>query len=303
MQVLREKVDVTISNKRHLSGYDLTTYLIRGGLGKLGLNGNAKEVLLYLASCYNEKNGTVYPRVKTISEAMGISERGVIRALAELTETGCIMRSKRGKNTNVYVITQKVLNSNSRGHNGTTQTPISNDKMTPSVMTWCHYHEHEIKELEVKQHAKVVSFKKVIQTEAEKEAESSSTIASASFETKVEAEIPDILKRKAESGEIKNLIAYWRSLRPQIQQEYIEQDKEEKNAERQREEWKRLAEAERQAKIEAERKLREELDRPLEEQWTKETAIRTIQTFKRMGIKSKLAEKLAKVFEIDVTKL
>lgn len=43
-------VDVT---KLHVSGYQLTTALLRGGIARLELNNTASLVLLYLASCYN----------------------------------------------------------------------------------------------------------------------------------------------------------------------------------------------------------------------------------------------------------
>ena len=129
MQTMKEIQTIKECN-RHLSGFDLTTLLIRGGLSKLGLNANAKLVLTYLATCYNEKNGCVYPRVRTMSKALEISERGIIRALAELTEKGCIIRSKRRRNTNIYVITNKVLNLTSNdtinGHNDIS----SNDTMS-----------------------------------------------------------------------------------------------------------------------------------------------------------------------------
>lgn len=229
-----------LTNVNHLSGYDLTTLLIRGGLSKLKLNANAKMVLLYLATCYNEKKGSVFPRVATMAAALDISERGVIRALAELTEKGAIMRSKKGRNKNVYVITNKVLN-----------VTLSSDTMSRRVVTPCHYHVHEVKQHEVKQqHEVVVDFSKNSKTKgAEEETDAaSSTAAAVSSKTYDIREIPDIIRKKHKDGKIRNLVGYWRSLRPAVKQEYWELDAAEKQKIQRKKELKKQAQLERQRK-------------------------------------------------------
>lgn len=239
-----------LTNVNHLSGYDLTTLLIRGGgLAKLNLNANAKMVLLYLATCYNEKKGSVYPRVATMAAALDISERGVIRALAELTEKGAIMRSKKGRNKNVYVITNKVLNIS-----------LSSDTMSRRVVTPCHYHVHEIKQHEVKQQHEVVDFLKNSKTKGveEETQAASSTAAAVSSKTYDITEIPDIIKKKHKEGKIRNLVGYWRSLRPAVKQEYWELDAAEKKKIQRKKELQEQAQLEKQRAAEEWEKIKNE---------------------------------------------
>ena len=105
-QLQANGIDVT---KLHVSGYQLTTALLRGGLARLELNNTASLVLLYLASCYN--GGAIYPRISTIASNVGISEISVKRGIAELLNKQCLMKSKRhnGTNANCYVLTNKIL--------------------------------------------------------------------------------------------------------------------------------------------------------------------------------------------------
>lgn len=207
----------TIKDKGYLSGYDLTTLLIRGGLAKLNVTANTKLVLLYFASCYNAKKGVVFPKIKTVADSVGISEIGVKRAVAELIEKGCILKTKKGANANQYLITNKITGY----QNDTSQIdtlPDQNDtsesiKMIPSC--------HELKQEELKQTTTDVVFLKEFKGVDKEE---TGCTAVSSFET----EIPDILKEKAKKGEIRNLKAYWNSLRPAVKQEYIEVDAAEK---------------------------------------------------------------------------
>ena len=117
-------VDVT---KLHVSGYQLTTALLRGGIARLELNNTASLVLLYLASCYN--GGAIFPRISTIASNVGISEISVKRGIAELLNKQCIMKSKRhnGTNANCYVLTQKILSM----YQGATNQSI---KVLPTCM-------------------------------------------------------------------------------------------------------------------------------------------------------------------------
>ncbi len=286
-----------LNTKQHLSGYDLTTLLIRGGLSKLGLNANAKLVLTYLATCYNEKNGSVYPRVKTISESLEISERGVIRALAELTDKGCIIRSKRGRNKNVYVITNKVLNLTSNDITVRQDDTSSND--TTSLP--CHeIKQHEVKEQQLKEN--VVSLRNFNRGAEEQTLKASSTTAVCSKVLYDLTVIPDIIKAKAESGKIRNLQGYWRSLRPQVKQEYWEQDTAEKLKIQQKAEIKKQAEIQ-QAKELAEKQAEQaELSKPLDEQYTREQAINLVSklySLNRNFAFRGIAKDLVKIYEIS----
>lgn len=286
MQTAEQLQTVTNGNTPHLSGYDLTLLLLRGGIGRLGLNSNAKEVLLYLASCYNEKNGVVYPRVKTMAAALDISERGVIRALAELTEKGCIIRSKRRKNSNEYVITRKVLQSNpiqhqtknadnviTHGHNDTS----SNDTVSPLMI-------HEVEQHEVKQQQPV---------------KKADVVSISSFSLKKIP--PSILAKKTDKNgrPIRNHAAYWNSLNDAQKREYL---KNEAEAAKRKEERKKQEEAEKQRQIEEQRQIKENANKPLSEQWSRERAIRQIWITKnlRRGMITGFIKSLADLYNLDV---
>lgn len=230
--------NLTDCNKQqHLSGYDLTTLLIRGGLGKLGLNGNAKEVLLYLATCYNEKKGVVYPRVATIAKALGISERGVIRALKELTDKGCILRSKRKRNSNEYIITRKVIESNTvkkLANNDTTKghDDIScNDTMSSPCI--------EVKQHELKEQQQITS------TEQPKGKNNvvafSSKTQNRKHRTITLSDVPDFIQK---NKKVQNPCAYWASLSEEVREELIQKHNEKLKKQKKKEENRRKQELE-----------------------------------------------------------
>lgn len=205
-----------IISQKHLSAYDLTTNLIRGGLSKLKLNANARMVLLYLASCYNEKNGIVFPRVKTMAEALDISERGVIRALQELTEKNCIIRSKKGHNTNIYALTQKVLCSKpleTKRHNDILKR--QDDIKRDDIMSLpCELKQEEIKEQQLKEETEIKKPKNVVVFS------SSSPKTSKSLDLQA---IPELIKN---NPNIKNPKAYWNSLDENAKQDYYRKEQE-----------------------------------------------------------------------------
>ena len=233
-----------VTNVNHLSGYDLTTLLIRGGLAKLNLNANAKMVLLYLATCYNEKKGTVFPRISTMAASLGIAARGVIRAIEELTEKGAILKSKRGRNKNVYILTNKVLNVTR--HDDTSSSDMVSLPCLKEVK------QHEVKQ----QHEVVVDLNKPVANEVEEETTSSTVVASP--ETPNINEIPDIIRRKHEEGKIRNLVGYWKSLRPAVKKEYWEQNAAEKQKIQRKKELEKQAQLEKQRKAEEWEQLKNE---------------------------------------------
>lgn len=229
-------VDVT---KLHVSGYQLTTALLRGGIARLELNNTASLVLLYLASCYN--GGAIFPRISTIAANVGISEISVKRSIAELLNKQCLMKSKRhnGTNANCYVLTNKILSM----YQGATNQSI---KVLPTCMKLNH-------EKSEKQQQVVVSIEnKVKGAEEETSREASSTAVSVSSETHFNLdEIPEIILK---NKKIRNVKRYWGSLRPAVKVEYWEQDAAEKENARLKAE--RLKEEEHRK--ERERKEREE---------------------------------------------
>lgn len=300
MHTAQQLQSFTKSNNapQHLSGFDLTTLLIRGGLAQLHLNANAKQVLLYLATCYNEKNGVVFPRVRTIAEAMEISERGVIRALAELTEKGCIIRSKRKKNSNEYVITKKVLqvqtpeaqkndvaDDTTHGHDDTS----SNDTMSLPM--------YEVKQHEVEEQQQ--------STGAPEEQKKKSVVVSFSnFSSKHKAvtlaDVPEIIKQ---NKKVKNPCAYWASLTEEQKNEYLEKQRNKEEIRREKEKARR-AEAEAKEKEKAEREAWNAL--PLNEQFSKQSAIKHVWGLRMIHkghLKPGLTKSLVELYNLDVASI
>jgi len=59
------------------------------------LDDTTRLVLLYLAHCHNDKTGQCNPKLSTISDALGKSERHIRRAVTKLEEMGLISRELR----------------------------------------------------------------------------------------------------------------------------------------------------------------------------------------------------------------
>lgn len=253
-QFQTDEVNVT---KLHVSGYQLTTALLRGGIASLELNNTASLVLLYLASCYN--GGAIFPRISTIAANVGISEISVKRGIAELLNKQCLMKSKRhnGTNANCYVLTNKILSM----YQGATNKGIT---MIPTCMKLNH------EKLE-KQQQVVVSFEnKVKGAEEETSREASSTAVSVSSETHNLDEIPEIILK---NKKIRNVKRYWGSLRPAVKIEYWQEQEKKDRLKKEREKLERQ-EAERKAKEKAEQEAYEKL--PLNERWSYKQAVKHV---------------------------
>lgn len=245
--------------KLHVSGYQLTTALLRGGLARLELNNTASLVLLYLASCYN--GGAIYPRISTIASNVGISEISVKRGIAELLNKQCLMKSKRhnGTNANCYVLTQKILSK----YQGDTNQSIK-------VIPTCMKSNHEKLE---KQQQVVVSLENKVSKGVEEETsrEASSTAVSVSSETHFNLdEIPEIILK---NKKIRNVKRYWGSLRPAVKVEYWEEQEKKDRLKQQRIEQEQQEE-ERKAKEKAEQEAYEKL--PLNERWSYQQAVKHV---------------------------
>lgn len=253
-QFQTDEINVT---KLHVSGYQLTTALLRGGIASLELNNTASLVLLYLASCYN--GGAIFPRISTIAANVGISEISVKRGIAELLNKQCLMKSKRhnGTNANCYVLTNKILSM----YQGATNKGIT---MIPTCMKLNH------EKLE-KQQQVVVSFEnKVKGAEEETSREASSTAVSVSSETHNLDEIPEIILK---NKKIRNVKRYWGSLRPAVKIEYWQEQEKKDRLKKEREKLERQ-EAERKAKEKAEQEAYEKL--PLNERWSYKQAVKHV---------------------------
>lgn len=196
--------------KKHLSGYDLTNNLIRGGLSNLNLSANTKLVLLYLGTCYNEKKGVVFPKIKTIAEAIGIAEISVKRAIKELLKENCILKAKRFKNSNEYILTNKILETKQID---TKEAQKDTSKGINLILPI----EHELKQEEIKEQQPI----------KEEIKEPQKVVAFSSNSTKIPdfkpSGIPSII---ANNPKIKNPLAYWRSLDNTAKADYYRKEQE-----------------------------------------------------------------------------
>lgn len=292
MGSVSQSVKEEINKSQHLSGYELTTQLIRGGLANLELNTNAKLVLLYLATCYNEQKGIVYPRQSTMAAALQISERGIVRALKELISKGLIMKTKRGKNKNVYVITSKVLQS---GHGDT--SPGQNDTSSSDTVSLpC---KHELKQHEVEEQQQVVEVKEEltqIQSVVVPFKKSSSKKATVTID-----DVPPIIRN---NKKIENPCAYWASLDDTAKAGYLQKQAAEEDKQRIREENKRAA-ALRAAKAAEEKRIAaEQAQKPLDEQFDLESAAKFIWNMRNLAhnkkVRAGMCTELATLYNLDI---
>ena len=198
--------------KKHLSGYDLINNLIRGGLSNLNLSANTKLVLLYLGTCYNEKKGVVFPKIKTIAEAIGIAEISVKRAIKELLKENCILKAKRFKNSNEYILTNKILETKQIDTKEAQNDTSKGIKMILPI-------EHELKQEEIREQQ--------LKKEKEIKQQKKVVVAFSSNSTKIPdlkpSEIPSII---ANNPKIKNPKAYWRSLDNTAKADYYRKEQE-----------------------------------------------------------------------------
>lgn len=286
-----------------LTGFDLTKKTLYN-LKHFKLTANAKLVLTFLTVHYNEKlNGAVvFPSMPYIAENLGLSLTGVKQAMKDLVKEGLIIKSKRDKvrgNYNKYLITPKVQNPTSE------QSENELFKSTESDLFMITNKKDKIKE----QTNNVVSLENFSIKGAEEKPQKetrSTTVSGFSKACDFPVNIPQLLVEKAEKGEIKNLVGYWKSLRPHVKEEYIQKQKELDNS------------AEKKAlrlKAEAERKQKEALQRqqeienskkPLNEQYTYQTACELIKNVAKLNKNfayKGLAKDLAEVFNINVDML
>lgn len=289
MQTAQAIAEFTSCNNLKVSGYQLTTLLIRNGK-KLGLKSSELLVFMALASYWNGK--PVFPKINTLSDDTTLSEKAVRTALNGLLGKGYIIKSKRGKNANVYNLNVSMVIS-------TIQTGKSDLSSAVNSTAPCNMKLNH-KKLE-QQHGVVVSFKDSKGVEGEALKEASSTAVSVSSEAQ-EDKYPLCLLRKVDKGEIHNIKKYWGSLRPQIREEYWEQDRKEAEAKARKE---RL-QAEEEARKAEERRLHElEMSKPLHERFSRGNTIRMLYNLRRFhngNPKGHWAE-LVEYYNIDITEV
>lgn len=111
--------------KRTITQFQLTQNLLNN-LQQFNITPTAKLVLLYLSSCYNPKKAGMFPKQKTMSKKIGVSERSVIRAISELISEGLII--VECKYSNKYHFTSKIVCEPSENEKIFTSAKMSDKK-------------------------------------------------------------------------------------------------------------------------------------------------------------------------------
>ena len=74
-----------------------------------------KLVLLSLANCHNEASGQCNPSIAYVAEATGLNRKTVISAIAELEESGLLLRVKSTGSSNQFTLNLGCLTSTKNG--------------------------------------------------------------------------------------------------------------------------------------------------------------------------------------------
>lgn len=280
-----EKVFKSMENHaaHGISGFELTKIVLHN-LKHFKLKPQTKTVLWVLVDCYNPENGSVvFPSMEYIAQEGDMGLTSAKAGIKELISKGLIIKSKRGKikgNYNKYLLTPKVQNPTSKQPENELLKQSDSDRF----MIRTNKHE-KIKEQTT---SNVVAFKTT----------SSNRRTSITLEN-----VPEIIKN---NKKINNPCAYWASLSNEVQDDYIEKQKQ-RNEQLKRKEEKLQQEIKRlKEKRENEQKFKEECSKPLSELYTYETACNLIKRLfnveKRLAYQG-IAKNLALTFDIDIDKL
>lgn len=278
MQTVQELQTVTNGNNPKISGYQLLTLLSRN-MGRLKLKQAEALTFMALASYWNGQ--PIYPKIQTLCENTNLCDKAVRNAIKSLIEQGYLLKSKRGKNANVYsIVVSKVFSTVESGIKDRTR-PV------PSTAP-CNMKSY---------HGKLEQRHE--ETPPASEPKKADVVSLSSFSLK---KIPaSILAKKTDKNgrPIRNHAAYWNSLNDAQKREYL---KNEAEAVKRKEERKKQAEAEKQRQIEEQRQIKENANKPLSEQWSRERAIRQIWITKdlRRGKITGFIKSLADLYNLDV---
>ena len=285
MHTAQELHSVTNGYNPKISGYQLLTLLSRN-MGRLKLKQAEALTFMALASYWNGQ--PIYPKIQTLCENTNLCDKAVRNAIKSLVEQGYLLKSKRGKNANVYnIVVSKVLSTVDTGTKYRTR-PVPDT--APCNMK--SYHD-KLKQ----QHEK---------TPLASEPKKADVVSLSSFSlSKVPASI--LAKKTDKNGRpIRNHAAYWNSLTDAQKREYLKQEEEKAAKMRKLEELKRQEAAEKQRQREEEKRLQEQLSRPLHEQWSKQQAIKHVWQTRNLHkgiLKTGLTKSLVELYNLDVASI
>lgn len=126
----------------HVSQFELSKITLKN-LNKFKISPSAKLVLLSLVDCYNPKNNEIYPKQKTLANALGISERSVVRAIKELYDAKVLIYELKSQNR--YRLTKSFFDEVNLSVDIGQNVGVACDKLSLS----CHEQKHEHKKNKV----------------------------------------------------------------------------------------------------------------------------------------------------------
>lgn len=277
-KALREK-----ENIKSISGYQLTTLLIRNGK-KLNLKSSELLVFTALASYWNGK--PVYPCINTLSENTALSEKAVRTAINGLIEKGYIIKSKRGKNANVYNINiNKVISTTECGKFDRTSAVESTAPCIKLNHDILNQQQTDAKLKPSEQKKNVVAF---------------SSISAKKHKPITSDDVPTIIKT---NKKIQNPCAYWASLSEEVKSEYRKKETEAQAAAKKIEEKKQAKNAEKERQRAEFEALKQRKQLPLTEQYTKNAAIEIVKKIHKITTNSTLANSLIDAFRLSAEEL
>lgn len=192
--------------KVKISGYELTTLLIRNGKQ---LNLKPAELLVFTALASYWNGAPVYPKINTLAENTAQSEKTVRTALSGLIKKGYLIKSKRNKNANIYNINISAVISavNTTAESGKFYRSSAVNFTAPI------YRTNHVKS------NKTTTVKKSEKTEPKNVVAFNQN----SRKSVTPADVPEIIKN---NKKVQNPCAYWASLNEDVKKEYLQKQKE-----------------------------------------------------------------------------
>ena len=196
------KADLT---KVKISGYELTTLLIRNGKQ---LNLKPAELLVFTALASYWNGAPVYPKISTLADNTAQSEKTVRTALNGLIQKGYLIKSKRNKNANIYNINISAVISavNTTAESGKSDRTSAVNFTAPNITN----HEKLNKETTTCKKSEKTEPKNVV------------AFNKNSRKSVTPADVPEIIKN---NKKVQNPCAYWASLSDEVKKEYLEKQK------------------------------------------------------------------------------
>lgn len=285
-EMQQQQTNTTFTNVKKPTSYELITRWIDVGY-TLNLSPNALILMTTLLRFYNPSKKFVFPLQATLAQRTNTSLASVKRGLNELIKAHLILK-RRTNRGNIYGFTGSLFELL---HSANCTIPTA--QIEPCM-------NEPNRRTNKEQHAGVVPLKKSLERAEEEATNESSTAVLTSSKAHLINEIPAIIK---DNPQVKNPVAYWKSLKPSIRQEYLSKQAELDKKQEAYKAW--LAEQE-QIKEQEAKEAEAWHALPLEQQFSKETAlsmVRLVTRGKKPIKEGSLTAQLVELYKIDISSM